>query len=73
MLARRVWAAARPGQILMSHVTESVLEPSDVPGLRIRDVGERRVKDFDRPAHLYEVVTPPEAGSAAELRTDPPI
>jgi class 3 adenylate cyclase len=47
-------STARPGQILVSHATEALLEgePSDVP---LRDLGERTLNDFDRPARVFEV------------------
>jgi class 3 adenylate cyclase len=45
---------AAPGQILVSHTAEALLEgePSDV---ELRDLGERTLKGFDRPAHVFEV------------------
>jgi class 3 adenylate cyclase len=46
--------SAEPGQILVSHATEALLEgePSDVG---LRDLGEKTLKGFDRPTHIFEI------------------
>ena len=46
--------SAEPGQILVSHATEALLEgePSDVA---LRDLGERTLKGFERPARVFEI------------------
>jgi class 3 adenylate cyclase len=48
-------STAGPGQILVSHATEALLEgePSDVS---LRDLGETMLSGFDRPERVYEVV-----------------
>ena len=48
-------AAAEPGQILVSHATEALLE-GELLELDIRDLGERIVGKRERPAHVFEVV-----------------
>ncbi len=47
--------SAEPGQILVSHATEALLE-GEVSEVRLRDLGERTFAGFDRPAHVFEVV-----------------
>jgi len=58
--AARICAAARGGQILISQTTRSVLEDAEepLPALELRDLGERTLKDLDRPVRLTEVVAP---------------
>ncbi|MGH3084262.1 MAG: hypothetical protein ACRDNP_09425 [Gaiellaceae bacterium] len=44
-----------PGQILVSQATAALLEGDrDAPALL--SLGERRIPDFDEPAHVYELV-----------------
>ena len=47
--------AAEPGQILVSHATEALLE-GEVAGTSLRDLGERNVRSFERPVHVFELV-----------------
>jgi class 3 adenylate cyclase len=47
-------ATAVPGQILISHATEALLE-GELHELDIRDLGERTLPTRERPAHVYEV------------------
>jgi class 3 adenylate cyclase len=54
--ALRICAAAAGGQVLLSQATESLLDPDDLGGLSLRDLGERGLPDFERPVRLYEVV-----------------
>jgi class 3 adenylate cyclase len=54
--ALRICEAASAGQVLVSPATESLLEACDLGELSFRDVGEHRVKDFERPIHLFELL-----------------
>ena len=45
---------AEPGQILVSHATEALLE-GEVSELTLRDLGERTLNGFDRPGRVFEV------------------
>jgi class 3 adenylate cyclase len=47
--------SADPGQILVSHATEALLE-GEVSEFELRDLGERALKRFDTPAHVFELV-----------------
>jgi class 3 adenylate cyclase len=47
-------ATALPGQILISHATEALLE-GELHELDIRDLGERTLPTRERPAHVFEV------------------
>ena len=53
--AARIMAAGHGGQILLSQATSSVLEDDELPGIRLRDLGEHRLKDLDRPEHIYQL------------------
>lgn len=70
--AARIGGAAHGGQILVSQATQTLLEDEE-EDLRVflRDLGEQRLKDLDRPVRLYQVVAdglvesfPPVRGSA---------
>jgi class 3 adenylate cyclase len=54
--AARICALGHGGQILLSGATREVLEDDLQPAIAFRDLGEQRLKDFDRPEHLFQVV-----------------
>jgi class 3 adenylate cyclase len=47
---------AEPGQILVSHSTEAVLEGVRLEPLSLRDLGERRLPRFETPYRVFELV-----------------
>lgn len=47
-------ASAEPGQILVSHSTEALLE-GEVRDVPTRDLGERTLSGFDEPVRVFEV------------------
>jgi YVTN family beta-propeller protein len=53
--AARIMAAGHGGQILVSQATCSVLEDDELPAIAIRDLGQHRLKDLDRPEHIYQL------------------
>jgi peptide/nickel transport system substrate-binding protein len=53
--AARIVAAASGGQILCSQATAAVLEDDEPAGLHLRDLGHHRLKDLDRPEHIYQL------------------
>jgi predicted ATPase len=54
--AARIAAAGRGGQVLMSEATR-ILVADDLPaGVIVRDLGEHRLKDFDQPTRLHDLV-----------------
>lgn len=53
--AARIMAAGHGGQILVSQATCSVLEDDELPGIRLRDLGQHHLKDLDRPEHIYQL------------------
>jgi class 3 adenylate cyclase len=57
-LAARLCSTADPGGILVSGV---VRELAAGKGFQFEDLGEFDLKGFDEPAHVYQLVVPPEA------------
>jgi YVTN family beta-propeller protein len=54
--AARIGAAAHGGQVLVSQATQTLLEDEEEElHLFLRDLGEQRLKDLDRPVRLYQV------------------
>ena len=54
----RIAAAAHGGQILLSNATRELVEDELGRELELRDLGEHRLKDLDRPERLFQVVAP---------------
>jgi len=54
--AARVGAAGHGGQVLLSRTTRELVEDELPTGVTIRDLGERRLKDIDRPERLSQLV-----------------
>jgi YVTN family beta-propeller protein len=56
--AARICAAGHGGQVLVSQATKTLLddEEEDIP-VFLRDLGDQRLKDFDRPVRLYQAET----------------
>src|SRR3954451_21767049 len=54
--AARIGSAGHGGQILVSQATQTLLEGEEEDDLPIllRDLGEQRLKDLDRPVRLYQ-------------------
>jgi predicted ATPase/class 3 adenylate cyclase len=65
--AARIAAAAHGGQVLISQSTRELVAGALPDGVTLADKGEHRLKDLDRPEHLYQLVI---AGLAADF---PPI
>jgi DNA-binding NarL/FixJ family response regulator/class 3 adenylate cyclase len=53
--AARICSAGEGGQILLSQATAGLLEDEDVT---LADLGERELKDFERPVRIYELLAP---------------
>jgi YVTN family beta-propeller protein len=54
--AARIMAAGHGGQILLSNTTRELIQ-DDLPGdVRLRELGEHRLKDLDRPERLFQLV-----------------
>jgi YVTN family beta-propeller protein len=84
--AARIGAAGHGGQILVSQATQTLLEDEEEDlHIFLRDLGEQRLKDLDRPVRLYQAAAdglraafPPVRGDAhlaqaAEAAIAPPL
>jgi predicted ATPase/class 3 adenylate cyclase len=67
--AARICAAAHGGQILVSQSTRALVEGALPPGITLRSMGERRLKDLLRPEPLFQVVAPDLPVDFPALRT----
>ena len=58
--AARICSLGHGGQILLSQATVSVLEDEleELLDVELRDLGEQRLKDFDRGVRIYEILAP---------------
>ncbi|MGH2375330.1 MAG: adenylate/guanylate cyclase domain-containing protein, partial [bacterium] len=56
--AARICGAGWGGQVLLSHTTADLIA-NDLPeGVRVRDLGEHRLKDLERPERIFQVLHP---------------
>jgi WD40 repeat protein/class 3 adenylate cyclase len=55
-LTARICSAAHGGQVLVSQSTCAVCQTEELDGIELRDLGEHRLKDFDRPERLFQLV-----------------
>jgi class 3 adenylate cyclase/DNA-binding beta-propeller fold protein YncE len=54
--AARICAAARGGQVLVSQATQTIIEDEEeAAGFTLVDLGQRKLKDLDRPVRLFEL------------------
>jgi DNA-binding NarL/FixJ family response regulator/class 3 adenylate cyclase len=53
--AHRIMAAGHGGQVLLSQATASVLSDDQLDGLTVRDLGEHRLKDLERPERIHQL------------------
>jgi YVTN family beta-propeller protein len=65
----RICSAGHGGQVLLSNATRELVEDDLPPGLALRDLGECRLKDIDRPEHVFQLVGDGLAGHFPPLKT----
>lgn len=65
--ASRIAATGHGGQILLSDTTRAIVTDDPGDGVTLRPLGERKLKDIDRPEPLFEVVIDGEAEPAPPL------
>ncbi len=51
----RILAAGHGGQVLLSLPVEELVRDQLEPGVMLRDLGERRLRDLSRPEHLFKL------------------
>src|SRR5262245_25534309 len=67
--AARIGAAGHGGQVLLSRTTLELVEDELPPGVTIRDLGERRLKDIDRPERISQLVIEGLQSDFGQLKT----
>jgi predicted ATPase/class 3 adenylate cyclase len=55
---QRLMSAAHGGQVLVSLAAEELVRDDLPENVALRDLGERRLKDLNRPEHIYQLVIP---------------
>ena len=54
--AARIMSVGHGGQVLLSQTTRELVKHTLPEGVSLRDLGEHRLKDLQRPGHLYQLV-----------------
>ena len=67
--AARIGAAGHGGQVLISRTTRDLVEDELPPGVTVRDLGDRRLKDIERPEHLFQLVIEGLQSEFGQLKT----
>ncbi len=67
--AARIGAAGHGGQVLISRTTRDLVEDELPPGVTVRDLGDRRLKDIERPEHLFQLVIEGLQSDFGQLKT----
>jgi YVTN family beta-propeller protein len=67
--AARIGAAGHGGQVLVSRTTRELVEDELPPGVSVRDLGDRRLKDLERPERLAQLVVEGLPSKFAALKT----
>jgi class 3 adenylate cyclase len=70
--AARICAAGHGGQVLVSDATRQLIEDDMPAGVELEDLGTHRLKDLDRPEHLFQVAPLGARGEFPALRVIPP-
>jgi class 3 adenylate cyclase len=67
--AARICTIAHGGQVLLSHATAGIVDDHQIAGVDLRDLGEHRLKDIDRPERVFELVADGLPSEFPPLRT----
>lgn len=65
----RLMAAAHGGQVLLSLPVEEMVRDHLADGVLLRDLGERRLRDLNRPEHVFQLVVDSLPADFPPLRT----
>jgi predicted ATPase/class 3 adenylate cyclase len=65
----RLLSAGRGGQVLLSHVAQELTRDDLPEGTKLRDLGERRLKDLFRPERVFQLIAPELPTSFPPLKT----
>lgn len=67
--AARIMSAGHGGQTLLSRETSDLVEQSLPDGVQLQNLGEHRLKDLQRPSHLFQLVIAGLPSTFPPLRT----
>jgi predicted ATPase/class 3 adenylate cyclase len=67
--AARIAAAGHGGQVLVSEATHALVSDALPEGVTLRDLGRHRLKDFDAPQRIYQLVIPDLPSDFPAIRT----
>ena len=67
--AARISAAGHGGQVLLSNATRELVEDDLPPDVRLRDLGEHRLKDIDRPERVFQLEVEGLSSEFPQLKT----
>lgn len=65
----RLLSVGHGGQVLLSLSTRKLVRDQLPPGVGLRNLGERRLKDLSRPEHLFQLTAPDLPSSFRPLET----
>lgn len=65
----RLLSAGHGGQVLLSQATQELVRDRIPPGVTLRDMGERRLKDLLRPEQIFQLVIPDLPADFPSLKT----
>jgi predicted ATPase/class 3 adenylate cyclase len=65
----RLLSAGHGGQVLLSSATQELVRDTLPEGARLRDLGERRLKDLFRPERVFQLIAPDLPASYPPLKT----
>jgi class 3 adenylate cyclase len=54
--AARISSIGHGGQVLLSRSTAGIIDDEEIPDVAVRDLGDHRLKDIDRPERIYQLV-----------------
>jgi class 3 adenylate cyclase len=54
--AARICTLAHGGQVLLSRSTAGIIDDEEIPAVAVRDLGDYRLKDFERPERIFQLV-----------------
>ena len=66
---KRLMSTAYGGQILLSQASAALLVDQLPADIRLRDLGEQRLKDFEQREHIYQAVAPDVPADFPSLNT----
>jgi class 3 adenylate cyclase len=67
--AARICTIGHGGQVLLSRSTAGIIDDEEIPNVALRDLGEHRLKDIDRPERIFQLLVEGLPAEFPPLRT----